>query len=253
MIVQLVIALFLPALLASPAVERDTNIIGGAPAKLGAYPHQVVFLYYSSVYCGGSIVTTSFVLTAAHCDMANLGAFKAVAGSLSYKKYSSGQVRSLSRFLRHSRYTQADRGFDIAIVKVSQNFVLNSNVQKVSININTAYPTGALIATGWGLTRVGDNNSVPEFLQEVVVSSVAYNTCWNNYGGLPANVMCAAASGKDTCQGDSGGPLGRVVNGQFVLYGITSFGYGCAVRNKPGVYTEVSKHYDWIKQSLATM
>ena len=44
-------------------------------------------------------------------------------------------------------------------------------------------------------------------------------------------------------QGDSGGPM---TCGNGVLCGIVSWGYGCAVADKPGVYTKVSAYVDWV-------
>ena len=56
--------------------------------------------------------------------------------------------------------------------------------------------------------------------------------------------------GKDTCQGDSGGPLyySDTINSasKFVVAGITSYGYRCAVKDYPGIYTRVSYYIDWI-------
>ena len=65
-----------------------------------------------------------------------------------------------------------------------------------------------------------------------------------------ALMLCASATGKDSCQGDSGGPLGIHGQGAFWQTGIVSFGEGCGLENKYGVYTRVSKYVAWIKACM---
>jgi secreted trypsin-like serine protease len=58
---------------------------------------------------------------------------------------------------------------------------------------------------------------------------------------------------EDTCQGDSGGPLMMFSpNNQWVLVGLTSYGYGCAQPDSFGVYTRVAAFQDWIKPIINT-
>lgn len=51
----------------------------------------------------------------------------------------------------------------------------------------------------------------------------------------------------DLSQGDSGGPV--VCNGE--LYGVVSWGYGCAEAGFPGVYAAVCRYTDWVQEIIA--
>lgn len=62
-------------------------------------------------------------------------------------------------------------------------------------------------------------------------------------------MICGAVpeGGKDACQGDSGGPF--AVGGELV--GITSWGFGCALKGYPGVYSRVPALRSWVDETLA--
>ncbi|KAK4821015.1 hypothetical protein QYF61_012044 [Mycteria americana] len=54
----------------------------------------------------------------------------------------------------------------------------------------------------------------------------------------------------DSCLGDSGGPLTCVENGSYYVYGLVSWGYECGLKNKPGVYTQLTTFLSWIKSKI---
>ena len=88
-------------------------------------------------------------------------------------------------------------------------------------------------------------------LQCVGVDFVPRNTCnmGSSYdGAITPGMFCAGVNGggKDACQGDSGGPATTMVGGTRILAGATSWGYGCAQANYPGVYADLHYFRDWI-------
>jgi len=91
--------------------------------------------------------------------------------------------------------------------------------------------------------------SASDVLLKVDVPIVSKSECdssYSGFGGIPPNQICAGLEegGVDSCQGDSGGPL--YMDGE--IFGVVSWGVGCAFPGYPGVYTEVSAYSDWISQ-----
>jgi len=105
------------------------------------------------------------------------------------------------------------------------------------------YATGTpSTVVGWGDTT-GRGDYSPT-LRKVVVPLVSDSTCGSAYPGGRLGTYDAAAmvcagerkGGKDACSADSGGPL--LIGGK--VAGIVSWGDGCALPRKPGVYTRVA-------------
>ena len=111
----------------------------------------------------------------------------------------------------------------------------------------------AVTTAGWGNTDGSGGQAFPNKPQEVGVQVVPHATCngGGSYSGAidEATMVCAASSGKDSCQGDSGGPLfapHRTDADKYVLVGVVSWGYGCALSRYPGVYARVSNFRSWL-------
>jgi len=101
-------------------------------------------------------------------------------------------------------------------------------------------------------------SSLPNIVQVVQVPYISTEVCKSNDTDydptwITDNMFCAGLldGAKDGCQGDSGGPIvipeiqsdGRVLHRQV---GVVSWGWGCALPKKPGVYSRVSKAREWI-------
>ncbi|MEE6487004.1 hypothetical protein FKM82_014762 [Ascaphus truei] len=107
-----------------------------------------------------------------------------------------------------------------------------------------------LLISGWGTTLRHEGN-YPDLLMCVNAPILTTTQCNNAYPGeITNNMICVGyvEGGKDSCQGDSGGPV--VCNGE--LQGVVSWGYGCAQRNYPGVYTKVCNYVSWIQSTMSS-
>lgn len=91
---------------------------------------------------------------------------------------------------------------------------------------------------------------MPNKVSAVKVEIVDRETCEKSYKPLDEfindNMFCAGDGHGDSCGGDSGGP-GVVDN---TLFGVVSKGKSCNTTKYPGVYTNVSKYYDWILNNI---
>ncbi|KAK3551420.1 hypothetical protein QTP70_017293 [Hemibagrus guttatus] len=159
------------------------------------------------------------------------------------------QFISSAKIIRHPSYSSSTLNNDIMLIKLSRAATLNSYVKTVALPSGCA-PAGTMcLISGWGNT-LSSGTSYPSTLRCLDAPILSDTTCRNCYPGeITSNMFCAGflEGGKDSCQGDSGGPV--VCSGQ--LQGIVSWGAGCALRNKPGVYAKVCNYTSWIRDTMS--
>jgi trypsin len=230
----------------------NRRIVGGQPTQIKLHPWQMA-ITTSSAFCGGSLITERWILTAAHCvadRAAATSGMKAKAGTTDYRKGASWL--NVDRVVVHPGYNPKSFENDLALIKLSAG---SSGTPIALAAISLVLPKQQpLEVTGWGATREGGAGTVT--LMKAIVPSVELATCNNPeaYNGrIKDGMLCAgrAQGGADSCQGDSGGPLVWRTSEGPVLVGVVSFGEGCARRLRYGVYTRVSFYRDWIDQTLA--
>lgn len=224
------------------------RIVGGQQTTIQQYPHQITMQYYGSHRCGGSVVSATKIVTAAHCTYRISASALSVRAGSTYSQ-SGGQLIPVSKIVQHSSYNDNTLNNDIAVMILRSPLNLNGNSVSAIRLPNQGENVGVGAngqVSGWGAEREG--GSVASALRVVTVPVVSNQQCNSLYGGgITANMVCAGflAGGRDSCQGDSGGPY--VISG--TLVGVVSFGYGCARPNYPGVYTRVSQYRNWINNA----
>jgi trypsin len=227
---------------------RNTGrIVGGVEARPHEFP-WIVDMRVGSHYCGGSIISPEWVVTAAHCSLGS--GYTLTAGDHNIEIIEgTEQTRNVVSILVHPGYqAPGTKRYenDIALMKVFPPFEFNQNISAVVLPKAGFEPTPVATVTGWGALTQG--GASPDELYKVDVPYMNDANCDIAYsGGIADSMICYGEAGKDSCQGDSGGPI--MCGPDHTLCGIVSWGQGCAQPGYPGVYTETSYFEEWIRKS----
>ncbi len=240
---RLAIAAVLVAAASAVAMPNASRaIVGGATTPNGAYPFMASVQSRGSHFCGGSVIASQWVLTAAHCVPSGSASGLTVRVG-SNNNTSGGTVIPVTLVKVHPSY--ANGYFDAALLKLAS--AVPATVTPVTLanaaNDNLEAEGTAVTVAGWG-----DNNPVTlgllagPTLLEAQLKVVSDANCGEGAAGSDAalTTVCAAALLKDSCQGDSGGPLFWKSGTQRIQIGIVSHGFLCAIPQFPGAYSEVN-------------
>ncbi|XP_077633374.1 serine protease 44-like [Crocuta crocuta] len=240
------------------------RIVGGIPAPERKWPWQVSLQIKGQHVCGGSLIASRWVLTAAHCIFGHLE-YTVKMGDIHLNHTSSvAVVVPVRDIVIHKHYSAVgiiENDIALALLEFPVNFSLH--VQPVCLPEKAfMVPAGMECwVTGWGKLKEKDRpEDAPEHLQEAKLNIIRYEDCnralqeqmETSSHLVKKGAVCGYSSrGKDACQGDSGGPLVCEFNDTWVQVGIVSWGIGCGRRHYPGIYTEVSFYRDWVFDHLS--
>jgi trypsin len=221
----------------------EARIIGGHYSAEQAHPFFVKLEKHGSLYCGATLISSEWLLTAAHCNAVGLTAVLGTNGDTNIFGRNAVTMR-----LPHPDYR--DKIFnDVMLLRLAKPIV---GIVPVQLNDMAARPLPNETLTVIGLgTDTADAYFPSEYLREVNVeakSQAGCNTAYASEGFFinERTMLCASSTGKDSCFGDSGGPL---LDHDSFQVGIVSWGFGCADDAYPGVYTRVSAYLDWIRET----
>lgn len=227
------------------------RIKGGSTAQEGEWPWQASLKKNGRHYCGASLISDRYLVTAAHCfknsqDPRN---YTVTFGTRVNRPYMQHYVQQI---LIHENYIRGELHDDIAVILLTEKVLFKNDVHSVCLPEATqSFPPGeGVVVTGWG--ALSYDGEYPVLLQKAPVKIIDTNTCnaQEAYDGVIQDTMLCAGYMEgtiDACQGDSGGPLVHP-NSRNIWYlvGIVSWGAECGTINKPGVYTRVTAYRNWI-------
>lgn len=242
-------------------------IIGGQDAETHEYPHMALLGYGSDNrdiewYCGGSLISERFILTAGHCiSNKDVGRVTHVlVGAYQRNEVTnSSKVFRVKTIIKHPEYAPPSVYNDITLLELDRDVPLSSTTVPACLHAGEPVDDARVAATGWGLTH--DWGQVSEKLQKVILDKFSTSHC-SSVTPISRNVklgfneetqLCYGDKGvsRNTCYGDSGGPIqikSADIKCMYMIVGVTSYGKGsCGVVGATGIYTRVAPYVPWIE------
>ncbi|XP_065086036.1 CLIP domain-containing serine protease B4-like [Ochlerotatus camptorhynchus] len=247
------------------------KIIGGDLTDLGQYRWMVAIELLEDnerkIICGGSLINTLYVLTAAHCAarfvpeilFVRLGEFD-LEMDPDCDEYNNCNdpvmIVGVSQKIIHHRYGKQRN--DIALLKLEKalpteytQFILPICLPSPELVGQQSFINEVVWAAGWGNTETGELSRYKLHVK-LMVTNLDECRVLTSRSELGQMHLCARSpieGAGDTCTGDSGGPLMINLNGNWFVIGIVSFGEPCGSSTRPAVYVNVSNFVDWILEN----
>jgi hypothetical protein len=237
-------------------------------SEFGEYPWQVAILKKDpkeSVYvCGGTLIDSLHIITAAHCvktytgfDLrVRLGEWD-VNHDVEFFPYIERDITSVNV---HPEFYAGTLYNDLAILRMDKpvDWTKQPHISPACLpSLHDDYSGTRCWTTGWGKDAFGDFGKYQNILKEVDVPIVNHGLCQRqlqqtrlgyDFKLHPGFICAGGEEGKDACKGDGGGPMVCERGGTWQVVGVVSWGIGCGQVGIPGVYVKVAHYLDWIRQ-----
>ncbi|XP_072929942.1 CLIP domain-containing serine protease HP8-like [Epargyreus clarus] len=261
-------------------IQNSDRIVGGNATGLDEHPWMALIQYDkpkgSGFHCGGVLISSKYVLTAAHClkgaelptnwipSHIRLGEYNITSKVDCNFEECAPPVQDvpIEELITHPQYNPIDGNeqYDIALIRLKYDATYNDFVKPIclpnsAVLRDSTFVDFTLEVAGWGKT---ERRSFSDVKLKVALPVRSQEDCRNVYKKASKEIsdrqLCAGGDkGQDSCRGDSGGPLmGQIPTLQnWIVVGVVSYGPSpCGSRGWPGVYTRVTSYLEWIISNM---
>ncbi|XP_054566130.1 kallikrein-9 [Eptesicus fuscus] len=229
----------------------DTRAIGAQECHPNSQPWQAGLFFFTHLFCGATLISDRWLLTAAHCYKPYL--WVRLGEHHLWKWEGPEQLFRVTDFFPHPGFNQdlraQDHNNDIMLIRLPRKARLGPAVQPLNISQTCVSPGTQCLISGWGAVS-SPIVEYPLTLQCANISILEPRLCRRAYPGqISKRMLCAGLweGGRGSCQGDSGGPL--VCHG--TLAGVVSGGSEpCSRPRRPAVYSSVCHYVNWIRKTM---
>jgi len=256
------------------AGPSGNRIIGPQQTPKNEFPWLVKIVQsiegFSIPLCGGTLLNTRVVLSAAHCTF-NYNQNNQIIGEIPTDAMTiylgehdttipDGEEQvGVIHYIVHPYYNDDNTDNDFAIIYLAREIQFTDTINQACLpQDNTAYDNTAVVAAGWGAEENdGMGTTRPK---HVDLTTMSNQVCNSKITGQPLfgwpwvitdNMLCATGMRKGICSGDSGGPL-MVKGEENIVIGVSSWVpkiTGCNENgNSPSVFARVTSQLYWIRE-----
>jgi len=252
------------SLMAQAEQQAVPYVVGGQDASQN-YPWMAQ-VFVGDYRCGGVLIGSSWVLTAAHCTYDETSETKhlpvaqvsVVLGVDSMVGPNDSRALAVSDIYQHPYYVDSaslgiELDYDISLLRLATPQEIEAPLLNAN-GISSALNYGAFMSLiGFGRTNNDPlNPEYPSVLQQGNLSLYQPELCAEAWPSdkLSERMFCAYGTDVDACSGDSGGPVFISEGDNFRLLGLVSWGSEFC-QGRPGVYSDIGSMCIWISDTAS--